>query len=67
MLGRVTKYYKDKSYGYIRDQDSGDNYFCHVSQIDDGVLERGYIVHFQGRYNFEKDKKYAVKVQVVES
>lgn len=67
MLGKVIKYNKEKGFGFIYSFETKEKYFCHVSQIDDGVLECGYIVNFQGKYNSEKDKKYAMKVQVVES
>lgn len=67
MLGRVTKYNKDRGFGFIRSLDNGDTYFCHVSNIDDGILEREYVVNFNPKIDIEKDKRYATKVQVVDS
>lgn len=67
MLGRVTNYNKERGFGFIRSFDNGETYFCHVSNIDDGILERGYVVNFNPRIDDEKDRKYATKVQVVDS
>lgn len=67
MLGRVTNYNKDRGFGFIRSLDNGETYFCHVSNIDDGILYRGYIVNFNPRIDDEKDRQYATNVQVVDS
>lgn len=67
MLGRVTNYNKERGFGFIRSFENGETYFCHVSNIDDGTLERGYVVNFNPRIDAEKDRRYATNVQVVDS
>lgn len=67
MLGRVTNYNKDRGFGFIRSFDNGEKYFCHASNIDDGILERGYVVNFNPKIDTEKDRRYATNVQVVDS
>lgn len=46
MFGTVTKYFKDKGYGFIRGQD-GSSYFIHHSNLNGEIIESGYYVFFQ--------------------
>ena len=46
MWGIVTKYDKERGFGFIKSKVDGHSYFAHVSQIQDGTLERGYLVEF---------------------
>ena len=38
--GVVTKYNKDRGFGFIKSKVDGKSYFIHVSQIHGGYLER---------------------------
>ncbi len=57
MYGVVTKYYRDKGYGYIQDDLDGTIYFLHKKNLNDEYVEEGYRVYFKGfktnrkRYN----------------
>lgn len=46
MFGTVTKYFRDKGYGFIRGED-GKSYFIHNSNLDDEYIESGYYVFFR--------------------
>ena len=67
MWGIVTKYNKERGYGFIRSKVDGRSYFVHVSQIGDGTLERGYLVEFGVRINKRTEKEEAENVIVVEA
>lgn len=46
MFGTVTKYFKEKGYGFIRGED-GNSYFIHISNLQDEYIEKGYYVFFR--------------------
>ena len=46
MYGVVTKYYRDKGYGYIQDDLDGTIYFLHKKNLNDEYVEEGYRVYF---------------------
>lgn len=46
MFGTVTKYFRDKGYGFIRGQ-NGKSYFIHKSNLNGVYIESGYYVFFQ--------------------
>lgn len=46
MYGRVTKYFPDRGYGFIRGEDNN-SYFIHHSQLNGEHIERGYYVSFK--------------------
>lgn len=53
--GRIIKYFDDKGYGFIND-DNGNDIFFHISQVKSmKVVERGQIVDF---VLAENDKGY---------
>ena len=41
MYGRVTKYFHDRGFGFIRGED-GNTYFIHVSKLYGEYIDRGY-------------------------
>lgn len=67
MLGTVRFYNREKGYGFIVDSKDGNNYYCHVSQIPDGELRKGYLVDFQIYYDKKRDTVLAKNVFVVDS
>ena len=46
MFGRVTKYDRNKGYGYILGED-GNTYFIHHSKLYGEKIARGYYVFFK--------------------
>lgn len=64
MFGTVTKYFKDKGYGFIRGQD-GSSYFIHHSNLNGEIIESGYYVFFRVETG-DKDRNKAVDVIVIE-
>lgn len=46
MFGTVTKYFRDKGYGFIRGED-GNSYFIHKSKLQGEHIENGYYVFFR--------------------
>ena len=46
MFGTVTKYFREKGYGFIRGED-GNSYFIHKSKLQGEYIERGYYVFFR--------------------
>lgn len=54
MFGTVTKYFRDKGYGFICGQ-NGKSYFIHNSNLDDEYIESGYYVFFRPFVNDRSD------------
>lgn len=46
MYGRVTKYFRDKRFGFIQGDD-GNTYFVHHSNLNGEYIEQGYYVFFK--------------------
>lgn len=67
MWGIVTKYNKERGFGFIKSKVDGQSYFVHVSQIQDGVLERGYLVEFGVGISKKAGKEQAENVIVIET
>lgn len=66
MYGRVTKYFSDKGYGFIRGED-GNTYFIHKSSNLYGEhIECGYYVHLKVFINDRSDYN-AKSVIVIEA
>lgn len=66
MWGVVIKYNKERGYGFIRSKVDGMNYFVHISQVKDEVLERGYIVEFSVGLNIKSKREEAKNIIVIE-
>lgn len=64
MYGRVTKYFHDRGFGFIRGED-GNSYFIHASKLYGEYLDRGYYVFFKP-YQDEKSDYNAKNVIVIE-
>ena len=62
MYGKVTKYFSDKGYGFIRGED-GNTYFIHKSNLYGEHIECGYYVHFKVFINDRSD--YNAKLVIV--
>lgn len=54
MYGRVTKYFTDRGYGFIRGEDNN-SYFVHQSQLKGEHIETGYYVFFKPFSNDRSD------------
>lgn len=54
MYGRVTKYFRDKKFGFIRGDD-GNTYFVHHSNLNGEYIEQGYYVFFKPFVNDRSD------------
>ncbi len=65
-MGVVNSWYRDKSYGFIRCYEDGNNYFVHIKQVGEALI-KGSIVEFEIWTNKrEPDKKFAAKVLICE-
>lgn len=65
MFGRVTSYFHDKNYGFIRGED-GNSYFIHKWNLQGESIEHGYYVFFKPFVNDRSDYN-AGNIAVVES
>ncbi len=65
MYGRVTKYFQDKKYGFIRGEDKN-TYFIHQSNLNGEYLDSGYYVYFKPFQNDRSDYN-AKNVCVIEA
>ena len=64
MYGRVTKYFHDRGYGFIRGED-GNTYFIHASKLRGEYLELGYYVYFK-TFTDDRSDYNAKNVNVIE-
>lgn len=67
MWGIVTKYNKERGFGFIKSKVDGRSYFAHVSQIQDKMLERGYLVEFGVGISKKTGKEQAENVIAIEA
>ena len=65
MYGRVTKYFTDRGYGFIRGEDNN-SYFVHQSQLKGEHIETGYYVFFKPFSNDRSDFN-AGRISVIEA
>ena len=65
MYGRVTKYYHDRGYGFIRGND-GDTYFIHHLNLKGEYIDSGYYVSFKSFQNDRSDYN-ARNITVIEA
>lgn len=65
MYGRVTKYFHDRNFGFIRGED-GNSYFVHQSKLNGEYIDVGYYVFFK---TFQSDRSdyNAKNVMVIEA
>lgn len=54
MYGTVTRYFKDRGYGFIRGED-GNTYFVHHSNLYGEHLDSGYYLFFKPFQNDRSD------------
>lgn len=64
MYGRVTKYFTDRGYGFIRGEDNN-SYFVHHSQLKGENIDRGYYVSFKP-YKTDRSDFNAGDIAVIE-
>lgn len=64
MFGKVTKYFHNKGYGFIRGED-GNSYFIHASKLNGEYLDVGYYVFFKPCQDDRSDYN-AKNVNVIE-
>ena len=65
MIGKVTRYFEEKGYGFIRGEDNK-IYFIHSSKLKGEHVERGYLVFFKPFSNDRSDNN-AGDVIVIDS
>ncbi len=65
MYGRVTKYFTDRGYGFIRGEDNN-SYFVHHSQLKGENIEKGYYVSFKS-YKTDRSDFNAGNISVIEA
>lgn len=46
MIGKVTRYFEDRRYGFIRGEDNK-TYFIHASKLNGECIRPGYLVFFK--------------------
>lgn len=54
MFGTVTRYFKEKGYGFIQGKD-GNTYFVHKSKLNGEYIDTGYYVFFKPFQNDRSD------------
>lgn len=65
MYGKVTKYFHDKGFGFIRCND-GNTYFIHHSNLNGEYIDPGYYVFFKPFQNDRSDYN-AKSIMVIEA
>lgn len=61
-LGKIIKWIEEKGYGFIKEFETGNTYFCHISQIHDDKVIKESVVEFET----ENDRKNPEKVVAVD-
>jgi len=54
MIGKVTRYFVEKGYGFIRGEDNK-TYFIHSSKLNGECIRPGYLVFFKSFANDRND------------
>jgi len=65
MFGRITRYFEDKGYGFIRGENN-QTYFIHHSKLNGEHIECGYLVYFDVYSDDRADNK-AMNISVIEA
>ena len=52
MQGKITRFFPDRHFGFIRELETGNEWFFHEDDTALSAIERGVLVTFQaGKYN----------------
>ena len=65
MYGKVTRYFHDRKFGFIRGEDSN-TYFIHQSKLNGEYIDAGYYVSFKPFQNDRSDYN-AKNIMVIEA
>lgn len=65
-MGYVKAWFQDRGFGFIRDIDTGKEYFAHYKKVADGMLYSKSVVEFSVGINKRTDKEEAYNVLTVE-
>lgn len=65
MYGTVTRYFKDRGYGFIRGED-GNTYFVHHSNLYGEHLDSGYYLFFKP-FQSDRSDYNAKNIMVIEA
>ena len=65
MYGKVTRYFHDRGFGFIRGED-GNSYFIHHSNLNGEYIDSGYFVSYKPFQNDRSDYN-AKNIMVIES
>ena len=65
MYGKVTRYFHDRGFGFIRGDD-GNTYFIHHSNLNGEYIDSGYFVSFKAFQNDRSDYN-AKNIMVIEA
>ena len=65
MFGKVTRYFHDRRFGFIRGED-GNIYFIHRSKLNGEHIDSGYYVFFKSFQNDRSDYN-AKNIMVIEA
>lgn len=65
MYGKVTRYFHDRGFGFIRGDD-GNSYFIHHSNLNGEYIDSGYFVFYKSFQNDRSDYN-AKNIMVIEA
>lgn len=65
-MGYVKTWYQDRGFGFIRDINTGKEYFVHYKKVADGMLYPKAVVEFSIGINKRTDKEEAYNILTVE-
>lgn len=61
MFGTVTRYFKNKGYGFIHGED-GQRYFIHGSNLNGEYIDNGYYVFFRSFHTIKGNNAEIISV-----
>jgi cold shock CspA family protein len=62
--GKVSKWFDDRGFGFIRPDDGLDDLFFHVSAVRSGRVDRDDLVEFDTEISARTNKPQAIEVRV---
>lgn len=65
MIGKVTRFFEEKGYGFIRGEDNK-TYFIHASKLNGEHIQPGYLVYFKS-FSTDRNDNNARDVVVIDS